>query len=74
MIANAVCHQQHSTCIWVDYTPMSLFLLIICNKGKMLDAIYIIFDHLFHMDLLVVTLEQFAEGPELIPSEWQKRN
>jgi hypothetical protein len=48
---------------------MSLFLLTICNKGKMLDAIYIIFDHLFHMDLLVVTLEQSAEGPELVPLE-----
>jgi len=48
---------------------MSLFLLTICNKGKMLDAIYIIFDQLFHMDLLVVTLEHSAEGLELIPLE-----
>jgi len=50
---------------------MNPYLFAIYNKSKMLGAFDVIISHPFCMDLVVVILWQFVEGPKFISLEWQ---
>jgi hypothetical protein len=56
MCANVVCVIYIITHLWVDYTLMNPCILIIWNKCKMFDAIFIVVIHPLHMNLLMVNL------------------
>lgn len=56
MCANVVCVIDSIIRLWVDYTFMNPCILIIWNKCKMFNGIFIVVKHSLHMNLLMVTL------------------
>jgi hypothetical protein len=64
-----LCHQQHNTYIWVDYTLVDPCFLAIQNKYKVFNVVCILIHHPLHMNLFMITLYQCLKGPKFISVE-----